>query len=162
MALVYTTVSAISRRMRGRVDVGGLSLPFQPVSADDALIDQIGAQVEARVDAQLRSVYKLPLSGSHPHLTGIVEKLICGEILAIHSMGDEQVVSSDEGRVSSDRSYAGYLIRSANRELEAIVQGVTPLDGETLSTGDTSPPANSRNLTLSRKRTTGAAESISW
>jgi hypothetical protein len=159
MALLYTTTDAIARRLRGRLQVGGLDLPFQPTNVDDDLIAQIGDQVEAKVNARLRAVYKVPLSGQHPILAGIVEKLTCGEILATHMMGEEQITT---GGNPSDRSYAGFLIRDAQKDLDAIASGDIPLDGETLATGDEAANSNARNVTLARKRTPGTAEGVVW
>lgn len=157
MTLLYTTTDAIARRLRGRLQVGGLDLPFQPTNVDDDLIDQIGSQVEAKVNARLRSIYKLPLSGTHPLLAGIVEKFVCGEILTTHMMGAEQVAGN-----GGDRSYAGFLLREAKEELDAIASGDIPLDGEILSTGEESANSNARNVTLAGKRTVGAAEGVVW
>lgn len=132
--LLYTTKEAIANRLRGRLTVGGPSLPFGPTTVDDNLIRQVGEQVEARVNAKLKGVYRLPLIGSHPVLTSAVEKLILCELLPVHSVEEEQSISSNQG---VDRSYVGLVCRQGKAELEEILSGAIALEGEsTLEVAD--------------------------
>ncbi len=66
MPLQYTTVDAIARRLRGRLEVnksalgGGMGgLAAQQV--DLLLIEQLGTQVEVRLDVALAQIYMLPV-----------------------------------------------------------------------------------------------------
>jgi hypothetical protein len=59
--LLYTTKEAIANRLKGRLTVGGSQVPFAPTTVDNNLLEQVGLQVEARVNARLGTVYKLPL-----------------------------------------------------------------------------------------------------
>lgn len=151
--LTLTTREAIANRLRGRLSVGGGQLPFGPSTVDDNLIEQVGEQVEARVFAKLRTIYKLPLTAVHPVLASIVEKLVVCDLMGVHFVGAEGSSADGFGRMMCDQGA---------KELEAILSGEVKLEGESpLETGDTATPFSS-NLTIRRSRTSGAAEAIQW
>jgi hypothetical protein len=163
---LYTTKEAISDRLRGRVTVGGSPVPFAPSVADNTLIERVLGQVEARINAKLGRVYKLPLTlsdaGTAQLLASVTEKLACCEILMVHSSGDEQAVA---GVVGVDRSYTGLLCRAGKDELEAILDGSIPLAGEETQIGEdgiVSISNYSRSKTRSPITTRADAGDVAW
>lgn len=164
---LYTTKEAISDRLRGRVTVGGSPVPFAPQVADNTLIERVLGQVEARINAKIGKIYKLPLSladsGTAQLLASVTEKLTCCEILRVHSSGDEQSVA---GVVGVDRSLAGNLCRAGESELQEILDGSIPLAGEETQLGEEGIGATianySRSKTRSQITTRSDAGDISW
>lgn len=164
---LYTTKEAISDRLRGRVTVGGSPVPFAPALADNTLIERVLGQVEARINAKIGKIYKLPLSladsGTAQLLASVVEKLTCCEILMVHSSGDEQAVA---GTVGVDRSYTGLLCRAGKDELEAILDGSIPLTGEETQLGEEGVGATIANYSRSKTRspitTRADAGDVNW
>lgn len=151
MPLTYTTIEAIANRLRGRAVVGGAQSPFGPSTVDDNLLRQVGEQVEARVEARLRQVYRLPLQGSHPILASIVEKGVLCELLGVHSMGQQP---TEQG------SFGALMCRQFNDELAEVISGAINLQGEVLAGGGGSVPLS--NITLARQRRPGPAEAVEW
>jgi len=124
MALTYTTTEAIALRLKGRLQLAGTPTPFGNTVADPALIEQVGTQVEARVNGVLRGVYRFPLrSVAHPELSSVVEKLVCCELLPIYYYGMENSTDGGQGRLMCDQGKA---------ELAALASGQTVLLGEAL------------------------------
>lgn len=147
----YTTVNNVANRLRGRAALGQ-STPFGASQVDPDFIAQIGAQVEARVDAQLGQVYKLPLTGVHLPLASVVEKLCICEIMGTHYVGQEANPSDGFGRM---------MCKMGADELAAIVNRDPPLTGETQIGGATYTPGFS-NVSIAGQRIPGAAEAITW
>lgn len=147
----YTSTSNIANRLRGRASLGQ-STPFGASQVDPDFIAQIGAQVEARVDAQLGQVYKLPLSGVHLPLASVVEKLVICEIMGTHYVGQEANPSDGFGRM---------MCKMGADELAAIVNRDPPLPGEVQLGGGTETPGVS-NVSIAAQRIPGAAEAIAW
>lgn len=162
MALTYTTIAAVGRRLKGRLGVQSLPGGYGPAVLDDELIDQVGEQVEARINARLRSLYKIPLQSSHPVLASITEKLIVCELMSSQALGEEQLLVGSNGQARGDRSYAGVMCAQGAAELDLLLSGQVSLDGETLATGEEATPTSSRNVSLASKRTPGVAEAVEW
>lgn len=141
MALLYTTKEAIANRLKGRLVVGGSQVPFQPTTVDDNLLEQIGEQVEARVKARLKTVYRLPLTSDHSVLASVVEKGVICELMGTHFVGQE---GSEEG------GFGRMMCSQFASELNDIINGTIGLDGETLATGSEVPIAS--NLTIAGQR----------
>jgi phage gp36-like protein len=151
--LTYTTKEAIANRLRGRLVVGGTQVPFAPTTVDDNLIEQVATQVEALVDAKLKTVFRMPLTGTHAVLSSIVEKLVICEIMPTHEQ-------QNGGYGSQPKSFREIICAQGAAELEEVLSGMVPLDGEALASTGTTPI--STNLTLAAKRTPGAAEAVQW
>lgn len=157
MTLLYTTRENIANRLKGRLVVGGGQMPFAPTTVDSNLLEQIGTQVEARVNARLQMLYTLPLTLAHPVLASVVEKGVICELMGTHFVGQEATEAGGYGRL---------LCAQFQQELDAIVAGLVPLTGERLITGSTSPIA--ANLTVAGTRapivstTRQDAGSIQW
>jgi hypothetical protein len=142
MSLTYTTKEAISNRLRGRLTVGGPQVPFAPTTVDDNLIVQVGEQVESRVNAQLKTVYKLPLkTPTNPILASIVEKGVICELMGTHYVGQEANPQDGYGRM---------MCKQFQAELAEVVTGAIALDGEVPATG--SPELEIGNLTVAGTR----------
>lgn len=148
MALLYTTKEAIANLLRGRLVVGGQQFPFGPTTIDDNLIEQIGAQVEAKLNAQLKTVFTLPLANpTSPILASIVEAGILCRLLPTHATGDELPTSGDVG---VDRSFAGFYCKAYSAELQTLLSGTIALTGELPAVVPSSTIAS--NLTLAGQR----------
>jgi hypothetical protein len=154
MSLTYTTKEAIANRLEARLQVGGAAATFGKRVVNDNLIEQVGEQVEARVNARLKAVYTLPLSGPHPALASVVEKLVICEIIGVYAIEQLDTV----GRATGDGGGFGSLMcRQGADELEAILSGTIVLEGETtLSGGDSSTLVGSTTVAVKvGKRTSG-------
>jgi hypothetical protein len=149
--LTYTTKTAIANRLRGRLTVGGPAVPFQPTTIDDNLIEQVGEQVEARVNARLGTIYQLPLLQSQPLLASIVEKGVICELMGVHFVGQEGTEAGGFGRL---------MCSQFDQELTALLAGSVTLTGEVAI--NPAEATKSANLTLARPRTPGAAEAVQW
>lgn len=122
MTLKYTTETAIARRLRGRLQIGGTPSPFGEQIIEEELITQIGAQVEARVDAKLKQIYVFPLAtNSHPELASIVEKFVIADIVPTYFVGNDS---------DSISNYGQLMLTQAKEELELIATGDVVLDEE--------------------------------
>jgi hypothetical protein len=142
MSLTYTTKEAIANRLRGRLTVGGPQMPFAPTTVDDHLIVQVGQQVESRVNAQLKAVYKLPLkTPTNPILASIVEKGVICELMGTHYVGQE---------ANSQDGYGRMMCKQFQEELAEVIGGAIGLEGEISATG--SPQLEIGNLTVAGKR----------
>lgn len=152
MSLKYTTVEAIGRKLKGRLSTGGAVNPFGSTVVDSELLQQVGEQVEAQVDAKLRGVYRLPLIGVHPVLAKVVEDGVICDLMATHFVGDGNNEPGGFGRWHCTQFQQG---------LNDILSGAVPLDGETLSTGEADLPP-SRNVSRAALRKPGDAEKVVW
>lgn len=147
MVLIYTTEAAIARRLKGRLQIGGTASPFGEQVIDPDLITQIGEQVEARVNAKLKQIYKFPLvSTSHPELASIVEKMAIAELVPVYFSGN------DSDQISN---YGQLMAAQGGTELEAIASGDVQLDGELPGY---SPASVVPNRSISAKRSISATE----
>ena len=149
MPLTYTTVEAIQRRLVARLQVGGVSHPMGPQTINLDLVNQIGEQVEARVNAKLGGVYQLPLTGPVPVVQSIVEKFILSELLPVHQVDDPK------------DSLRAIVRREAEKELKEVCEGIVTLEGQTLVTATTPSPV-ATNFTGVSQRTPGVAEAIEF
>ena len=153
MALKYTTTEAIALRLQTRLQIGGSPSSFGNSVVDTTLLDQIGVQVESRVDAKLRQRYVLPLTYTHPQLASIVEKLVICEIIGVHFVGAE---------VSDDANFGRLMCAQGAKELEAIASGDVALQGETpVAAIPSAPPGYSAVMTRNVARK-DAAEKVEW
>jgi hypothetical protein len=146
----YTSTQAIANRLRGRVAFGQSS-QFGVSQIDPALIDQVGDQVEARVDSSLGQVYQMPLAQPHLELASVVEKLVICEILGTHFVGQEANPSDGYGRLMCAQGAA---------ELEAIALASPPLTGESAIAAPVAGIAPAGSLSLAGRR--GGGEEIAW
>lgn len=120
--LKYTTPSAIARQLRSRLDLIPQDSPyFQSLGAkevDYSLYEQIGEQVEARVDMGLGMLYVLPIpinaTQAKAIIASIVEKFVVAEILAVHY---QQSQNAESG---GDLGYGSVLLKQAKEECYAI------------------------------------------
>lgn len=120
--MAYTTVDAIGRRVRGRLQIGGgAPSAFGATLVDDDLLGQILEQVTARIDARLKKIYQFPLLRSHPELASVSEKLCICELMGVHFTGQE---------ASDDANYGKMMCKQGDAELELIASGELPLEGE--------------------------------
>ena len=155
MSLIYTDATAIQQRLKGRLSIGGPQSAFGSPSVDEALLEQIGEQVEAKVNAVLRQSYQFPLAAatelnteSRPLMAAIVEKGIICEI------SDTHFYTSEEGN-----SYGRQMCKDFAAELMAIESGNIRLPGETLLTATDFENANYSGIAT---RTPGIAEGVIW
>lgn len=151
MALKYTTTDAIGLRLTGRLLVDSSPSAFGQTEVNSDLIDQVGAQVEARVDAEIRKVYEFPLrTNSQPLLASIVEKLTICEIIGTYFYGKAE---------SDDGGYGKLMCSQGMAELMAIGAGEVVLDGEL----PRSSPVNfSSSFSRAQLRNPGIAEGVNW
>lgn len=119
MALIYTTSAAILRRLQGRV--ASIDSVFGQSTLSDDLLQQIGGQVEDRITNELRKVYKLPLTGSHPRLAEIAELGIICQLLPTHVI---------QGESQPKDNFQAFTCSQYSKLLEAIINGDSPLEGE--------------------------------
>lgn len=155
MALRYTDTDAIERRLTGRLTIGGTQTPFGKTSVDADLFEQIGTQIEARIDAELAQSYKLPLlaesptnTTSRPLVAAIVEKGVICELADVHFF------QSEEGN-----SYGREMCKQFRADLLALASGELRLPGEVLkSVNDLS----GQSFAATATRTPGVAEEVAW
>lgn len=146
MPLTYTTIDAIALRLKGRLRVGGSPVAFGSTVADPALIEQVGTQVESRVNAQLRQIYKLPLRKTqHPELASIAEKLTIAELVPVYYYGQEPSLDGSFGRLMKDQG---------EKELTDLGSGDVILEGEIFAQ---SPHSVVPNYTQAGRRATRGA-----
>lgn len=112
MALTYTTTQNIARRLEGRLQFGGNPLSFGNAVVSDDLLDQVGTQIEAKVNMYLQKAYVLPLTLPQPVVSEIVEKLVICELFDTLTIGGE----GKEGDVYCENAMA-LLMAIANGEL---------------------------------------------
>ena len=183
MPLRYTTTVAIERRLRGRLQLSSSTPAFGTNlgagQIDSLLIEQIGTQVETKLDSALSVIYELPISPGATSalvmLASIVEKLVVSEIVGVHYQGS---INSELG---GDGGFGALLRKQALEELQALLVGhgiyipglVTPqsipgansqplvLPGVKLRTSNI-PDTISRSQTLIGKRIGGKAQDIDW
>ena len=155
--LTYTTTEAVGRRLRGRLETDGPLLAYGNPVVDPDLIEQVGAQVESRVEAKLRTVYKLPFKSVSPIVASIVEKLILCELIPVH-FAAELASNADSPLLG----FAGLMCKQGGKELGELLSGEVTLSGEDLVSGGGS--ALSGGLTVAKQRNVRplGAESIKW
>lgn len=150
MTLTYTDTDAIERRLKGRLTIGGPQQPYGNQAVDTDLLSQVGAQVEAKINAAIGSVYVLPLklTACGPLLASLVEKGVICELADVHFF------TSEEGT-----SFGSQMCRQFKAELASIVSQEIRLIGETgiAPSGDIRPNPN-----YVRARTPGVAEAVIW
>ena len=164
VTLTYTTADNIARLLRGRAEVDNVFVTGT-VDVDHDLINQKGQQVEARVNAQLSSLYVLPLSladtSTQRLMASIVEKLIVCELLPIYYPDLTDITTSGGGQF--DR-YAANMCKLGQSELQALLSSAITLEGETLAGGEEA--VISKNVTVAGRRTTltdrSDAGAINW
>lgn len=155
MALTYTLTSNIQQRLKGRLSIGGAQSPFGQQSVDMDLLDQIGEQVEAKVNAILRQSYVFPLKAanpaeleSRPLIAAIVEKGVICQLADVHFF------SGEDGS-----SYGRQMCKDFAAELAAIESGQIRLPGEVLLTTNTLADSNYSGYA---QRRPGVAEAVIW
>ena len=155
MALTYTTIDAIERRLTGRLSIGGGQAPYGKISVDRDLFDQVGAQVEAKINAELAGAYKLPLNAatitntdSRPILAAIVEKGVVCELADVHFFATEE-----------GNSYGKEMCRQFKADLAALVSGELRLPGEALKAVN---DLSNQGYSAAATRSAGVAEEIVW
>lgn len=154
MALKYTTVEAIARRLQTRLKLSGPQTPFGTTVVDEDLVDQVAAQIEARVDGVIQANSPImPFQAAakaiaKPVLAAVVEKGCVCEIGATH------FAATEEGN-----SYAREQCRQYEAALVNLGQDVARLPGnQRKPTPD--KPAYSYSGVASR--TIGPAEEIKF
>ena len=165
VTLTYTNADNIARLLRGRAEVDNVFVSGS-LDIDHDLINQKGQQVEARVNAQLSSLYVLPLSLSDTStqrlMASIVEKLIVCELLPIY-YPDLTDITSSGGGGQFDR-YAANMCKLGQSELQALLSSAITLEGETLAGGEEA--VISKNVTVAGRRTAltdrSDAGAINW
>ena len=121
--MIYTTTDNITRRLRGRLQVanGSLIPGATAQQVDPYLIEQIGEQIEAKVNLALSQIYKLPIPLTSIQalkiIESIVEKLIISEIATVHF---QQTQTPELG---GDAGFGAVLRKQAVQELESILSG---------------------------------------
>jgi hypothetical protein len=119
----YTTRAAISRRLRGRLEVSGSPLIGSAGAGkvDPELIDSLAHQIEARIDIALGQIYRLPISADCTAalfiVGSIVEKLIVSEIALTHF----QYVQNPQ--TGGDMGFGSVIRKQALEELESLLHG---------------------------------------
>lgn len=117
----YTTVEAIADRLNFILEVTpptfGSNLGAKQVNP--ALLQRVGEQVEAKLNAALRQVYQpVPIpsmySEAHLILAPIVEKHVCSEILIAH------FVPATGPQLSGDGGLRSVLRKEAQEETAAL------------------------------------------
>lgn len=105
MVLRYTTIENITRRLAPRVAVDTAVQFGQNAVSSELITDQIGPQVEARIDRTLNESGVSPSSLDQYVLQGISEKLICCDVLTTYFVGQD--VSDDPyGRLMCEQGAA--------------------------------------------------------
>jgi len=133
MALIYTTTQAIARRLEGRLQFGGNPMALGNTVVNDALLDQVGEQIEAKVNLYLQKGYTLPLSLPQPVVAEIVEKLVICELfdtLTIGGEGREGDAYCDDAMSLLKAIACGDLTLNTEQETEprTVNQNVTVVD----------------------------------
>ena len=120
----FTNVEAVADRLDKRLQIGGAQNAFGKSVLNDGLLNNAGAQVEARINAALSRCYRLPFNLSSQITRGllasIAEKGILAEILP-------PVFAADFGRETSLRFI---MATEYAAELAAICPGGLLLPGE--------------------------------
>ncbi|MEO0537527.1 MAG: hypothetical protein AAF215_27160 [Cyanobacteria bacterium P01_A01_bin.123] len=121
MALKYTTSDAIQRRLDGRLQVDGQATSWGDSVISAELVEQVGGQVEAKIDEILRRKWVMPLTGTHPQLAMIVELGCVCQLLSQHFL-------------SQTPSETGGYTPQACSLYKAEIKGLSDLmlEGETL------------------------------
>lgn len=129
--LKYTTPEAIARRLKNRLELRdspptlGQAQALGAKQVDYSLYEQLGEQVEAKLDMALSMLYELPVPTTAAQalkiLASIVEKFVVAEILSVHY----QQTQGEGG----DQGYGSVLFKQAKEECQAIgivLPGITP------------------------------------
>jgi phage gp36-like protein len=108
---------------------------------DDDLLDQVGTQIEAKVNLYLQKAYTLPLSLPQPVVSEIVEKLVICELFDTLTLGGE----GKEGDAYCDDAM-GLLLSITNGELVLNTEQ------------ETEPNTIAQNVTVVQRRTGTATD----
>lgn len=117
MALIYTTIDAIEKRLQGWAEVYGPPTAFGASQVNGGLLTQIAEQNEAKVSRVLGKRYQLPLSGTYPELASVVEKLTICELIGQLYAGQD---ASEKG------GYGALMCAQGKAELKALEDIVLP------------------------------------
>lgn len=106
MVLKYTTVEAIERRLDGRIKFDGYQEDFGGTTICSDLVEQIGQQIEAKVNEVLGRRWVMPLKwmptelqSTHPQLSMLVESGVVCQILSQYYL--DQMPSEQGGNTPS-------------------------------------------------------------
>lgn len=138
MPLLYTTTANIERRLAGWASTQPAE-SFGASQLDVALIEQVAAQVESRVNQVLRRRFGMPLVLEHLEISSAVEKLCICELIGQLYAGQEP---------SEPGGYGAMMCAQGKQELKDLESA--QLDGEQLLGGAAlsaaSPVAKARAL----------------
>ena len=123
--LKYTTADNIARRLKHRLELNqntpptlGQSQALGAKQIDYNLYEQLGVQVESRLDMALGMMYELPIPNDATDalniLASIVEKFVVAEILSTHYQ------QSQNAEMGGDQGYGSVLLKQAKEECAAI------------------------------------------
>ena len=145
---IYTTATAIERRLKGRLTTGAAAA-FGVGTIDGDLLTQVLDQQEAYINGRLATRYALPVTSSAllPLLAEIAELLVICKVLPIHFANTEE---SQEG------GYGALCCQQGENLLEQI------LDGDIEADEPIDPGASLANYSGAAKRISGQARSIKW
>lgn len=122
----FTDAEAIADRLEKRLQVGGAQSAFGKSVLNDSLLNNAGAQVEARITAALSRCYRTPLKLTSPQTRGllasIAEKGILAEILPPQFVGE----------YGKEGSLRKIMATEFAEELAAICPGGLRMAGELL------------------------------
>ena len=152
--LKYTTVEAIARRLQSRLTISGTQTPFGPTVMGEELLDQVGGQIEARVDGVIRANSPLlPFNAAvraiaKPVLAAVVEKGCVCEIGSVHFAASEE---------------AAIFAKEQCRQYEAaLIELGTEVAGLPGNQQPQSPTATAYSYSKALKRSPGPAEQINF
>lgn len=127
MTLKYTTAENIARRLKNRLELNnapptlGATQALGAKQVDYSLYEQLGSQVESKLDMALGMMYELPVPNDAKDainiLASIVEKFVVAEILATYYQ------QSQNAQMGGDQGYGAVLFKQAKEECAAI--GIT-------------------------------------
>ena len=112
MVLRYVTLPNITARLGPRVEVSDSTADAfgRTVVPTTFIVDQVGPQVEARYDNQLKAHGVDPEAVEDAVRNSIIEKLIAGEVLTTYFIGED--VSNESG--------GSAIAKQGDRELKAL------------------------------------------
>lgn len=123
---LYSNAEAIADRLEKRLQIGGAQNAFGKSVLNDGLLNNAGAQVEARITAALSRCYRTPLKLTSQQTRGLLasicEKGMLAEILP-------PVFAAEYGKETSLRFI---MATEYAAELAAICPGGLRLEGELL------------------------------
>lgn len=117
MALIYTSVEAIEKRLQGWAEVNNPPSAFGASQVDSELILQVAEQNEAKVNRVLGKRYQMPLIGTYPELASVVEKLTICELVGQLYAGQEP---------SEPGGYGALMCSQGKAEFKALASLILP------------------------------------